>query len=91
MKIMVYLLVLANVVLFMWEFRYGAIDQGSKAEPQRGQQAIVLVSEVKTVAAVWKVDFTTLYPQGLDPLADNLLTEPFALEDFTGELLSAQR
>lgn len=90
MKIMVYLLVLVNIALFMWEFRYGALDSGDKAAPQPGQEPIVLVSEVKVVASVGDVDFTALYPPGLDPLADNLLTKPFALEDFTGELLSAQ-
>jgi hypothetical protein len=33
------------------------------------------------------VDYISLYPPGLDPLADNFLTEPFVLEDFIGDLL----
>jgi hypothetical protein len=76
---------LANVVLFMWEYRQGAFGQDSKAAQQQGREPIVLVSELKREAA--NVDFTSLYPPGLDPLADNLLTERPALENFIGEFL----
>ena len=85
MKILVLLIALANVVLFMWEYRQGAIGQAGKTSQPADREAIVLVSGLKKEAV--NVDFISLYPPGLDPLADNLLTEPFVVEDFTGELL----
>jgi hypothetical protein len=85
MKTLVLLIALVNVVLFMWEYRQGAFEQGSKAFQQPDRERIVLVSELKS--EVVNVDFTSLYPPGLDPLSDNFLTKPSVLEDFTGELL----
>jgi len=85
MKVLVLLIALANVVLFMWEYRQGAFDQGSKASQQPDREQIVLVSELKKEAV--NVDFISLYPPGLDPRSDNFLTEPSVLEDFIGELL----
>jgi hypothetical protein len=85
MKILVLLLALANVVLFMWEYRSGAFVQAVKTSQQADREPIVLVSELKN--EVVNVDFISLYPPGLDPLSDNLLAEHFTLEDFIGELL----
>jgi len=85
MKILVLLIALVNVMLFMWEYRQGAFEQGSKASQQPDREQIVLVSELKN--EVVDVDFTSLYPPGLDPLSDNFLTESAVLEDFAGELL----
>lgn len=85
MKILVLLVALLNVALFMWEYRHGAFEQVSKASQQPDPEQIVLVSELKN--EVVDVDFTSLYPPGLDPLSDNFLTEQFVLADFTGELL----
>lgn len=92
MKILFFLAVLANVVLFMWEFKYGAFERTTQASQQAGQERILLISELQVDRAVsdgsiTDVDFTSLYPPGLDPLADNLLTEQLDLEDFTGELM----
>ncbi len=81
MKILVLLIALANVALFMWEFRQGAFEQGSKASQQPDLEQIVLVSELKN--EVVNVDFISLYPPGLDPLSDNFLTKPSVLEDFS--------
>jgi hypothetical protein len=81
MKILVLLIALANVVLFMWEYRQGAFEQGSKAFQQTDREQIVLVSEVRN--EVVDVDFTSLYPPGLDPLSDNFFTESSILEDFS--------
>ncbi|MDP1774851.1 MAG: hypothetical protein Q8L15_21495 [Methylobacter sp.] len=81
MKILVLLIALANVVLFMWEYRNGAFEQVVKTSQRPNREPIVLVSELKKEAV--NVDFISLYPQGLDPLADNSLTEPFALKDFS--------
>jgi len=85
MKILVFLTALANVVLFMWEYRHGAFEQAAKTSQQPARESILLVRELKK--EVVDVDFISLYPPGLDPLSDNFLTEPFVLEDFTGELL----
>ncbi|HEY8095052.1 MAG TPA: hypothetical protein VIE65_03040 [Methylobacter sp.] len=85
MKVLVLLIALANVVLFMWEYRNGAFEQVAKLPQQPAREPILLVRELKK--EVVGVDFTSLYPPGLDPLSDNFLTEPFVLEDFTGELL----
>lgn len=85
MKILTLLIALANVVLFMWEYRYGAVEQDSKATQQQGRESIVLVSELRN--EVVNVDYISLYPPDLDPLADNFLTKPFVLEDFIGDLL----
>lgn len=85
MKLLVLLIVLANVVLFMWEYRNGAFEPAVKPPQQPGREPILLVNELKKEAV--HVDFTSLYPPGLDPLSDNFLTAPFVLEDFTGELL----
>lgn len=92
MKILVLLAALANIVLFMWEFKYGAFERHPPASQHQGQERILLVSELKSDRKVSNgpivdIDYISLYPPGLDPLADNLLTEPFVLEDFTGELL----
>jgi hypothetical protein len=81
MKILVLLIALANVVLFMWEYRQGAIGQAGKISQAADRETIVLVSELKKEVA--DVDFTSLYPPGLDPLSDNFLTEPAVLEDFS--------
>ncbi|MFZ2406206.1 MAG: hypothetical protein WAW41_13790 [Methylobacter sp.] len=80
MKILVLLAVLANVVVFMWEFRHGASDRGLKTSQQH--EPIVLVSELKADPPVLDTDFTSLYPPGLDPRSDNLLTEQPVLADF---------
>ncbi len=85
MKILVLLIALANVVLVMWEYRHGAFEQVAKTPQQPAREPILLVSELKK--EVVDIDFISLYPPGLDPLSNNLLTEPFVLEDFTGELL----
>lgn len=85
MKILVLLIALANVVLFMWEYRHGGLEPAGKASRQPSREPIVLVSELKR--EVVTVDFRSLYPPGLDPRADNLLMAPFALEDFIGERL----
>jgi hypothetical protein len=85
MKVLVLLIALANVVLFMWEYRHGAFVQANKTSPQPSREPIVLVSELRHELV--NVDFRSLYPPGLDTRADNLLTGPFALEDFIGELL----
>ncbi|MGR9012042.1 MAG: hypothetical protein ACU83U_00210 [Gammaproteobacteria bacterium] len=87
MKVFVLLVLLANVVLFMWEFKQGAFERDVKSSVQHGQEQILLVSELKAELPLVDVDFTSLYPPGLDPLANNLLTESLILEDFTGELL----
>ncbi len=88
MKVLFFLVLLANVALFMWEYRQGAFEQDSKAA-QQGREPIVLVSELRNASNEQgvNVDFTSLYPPGLDPLADNLLTEPAVLADFIGEFL----
>jgi len=80
MKILVLLVALLNVVLFMWEYRQGAFEQVTKDPQQQGGEPIVLVSELRN--ELLNVDFTSLYPPGFDPRSDNLLTEPFDLEDF---------
>ncbi|MBL6987013.1 MAG: hypothetical protein ISR72_08260 [Methylobacter sp.] len=90
MKIVVLLVSLANVVLFMWEFKQGAFEHDVKSSVQHGQEQILLVGELKAEQVKGDVDFTSLYPPGLDPLANNLLTESFVLEDFTGELLISE-
>ncbi|MGZ5620663.1 MAG: hypothetical protein ACXWFG_07325 [Methylobacter sp.] len=91
MKILFFAMVLTNIVLFMWEYRQGAFEQHNQAPQQHGQERILLVSELRTVfnGPVMDIDYTSLYPPGLDPLADNLLTEQLILEDFTGEFLSS--
>lgn len=88
MKILFFLVLLANVALLMWEYRQGAFEHDSKAAQQQGREPIVLVSELRKAAneQAVNVDFTSLYPPGLDPRSDNMLTEPFALADFIGEL-----
>jgi hypothetical protein len=85
MKILALLVALLNVVLFMWEYRQGAFEQGSKDAQQQGREPIVLVSELRNELV--NVDFTSLYPPGFDPRSDNLLTEPFDLEDFPATAL----
>lgn len=92
MKILFFLAVLANVALFMWEYKYGAFEEAIEADQQWGKEKILLVSELPAKLAVLNepvtdVDFTALFPQGLDPLADNLLTKQFFLKDFIGEFL----
>lgn len=89
MKILFFAVVLANIVVFMWEYRQGALSQVNKAPQQYGQERILLVSELQSDRSgpVMDIDFISLFPSGLDPLANNLLTEQFVLEDFTGELL----
>lgn len=94
MKILFFLAVLANLVVFMWEYKYGAFERSINASRQLGKEPILLVNEVKVnqldlKEKILDVDFTSLYPPGLDPRADNLVTEQFVLEDFTGELLSS--
>ncbi len=80
MKILFFLAVLANVVLFMWEFKHGAFEREVKTSPQPLRERIVLVSELKH--EVENVDFRSLYPRGLDPRSDNLLTEQPVFTDF---------
>ncbi len=84
MKVLFFLVLLANVALFMWEYRQGAFERDSKAAQQQGREPIVLVSELSNVSneQAVNVDFTSLYPPGLDPRADNLLTEQLVLADF---------
>ncbi|HEY8035443.1 MAG TPA: hypothetical protein VIF37_07640 [Methylobacter sp.] len=80
MKILFFAMVLANVVLFMWEFKYGAFEQAGKTQQQPAREQIVLVSELKN--EVINIDFRSLYPPGLDPQFNNLLTEQLVLADF---------
>ena len=92
MKILFFLVVLTNVVLFMWEYKYGEFEESIKTFQQRSKEQILLVCELKPKRVVSNepvtdIDFTALYPQGLDPLANNLLTEQFILKDFIGEFL----
>jgi hypothetical protein len=83
MKILFLLGALANVVLFMWEFKQGAFERSAEAVQQAGQERILLVSELENAnRVVSDVDFTALYPADLDPLANNLLTEQLVLEGF---------
>lgn len=81
MKVLVLLLALANVVLFMWEYRNGAFVQTAETSQQADREPIVLVSELKNEAV--NVDFISLYPPGLDPLINNMLTEQAVIEDFS--------
>jgi hypothetical protein len=61
----IFLAVLANVVLFMWEFKHGAFDQGVKISQQPLREPIVLVGELKAKLAVSAdVDFISLFPRG---------------------------
>ena len=89
MKILALLVALLNVVLFMWEYRQGAFEQDTKDAQQQGREPIVLVSELRNSSneQAVNVDFTSLYPPGFDPRSDNLLTEPFDLEDFPATAL----
>jgi len=83
MKILFFLATLANVVLFMWEFKHGAFDREVKTSQQPLREPIVLVGELKAKLAVSAdVDFISLFPRGLDPRSDNLLTEQPDLADF---------
>lgn len=89
MKILFLLAALANVVLFMWEFKNGAFEPPVKISQQPVREPMILVGELKH--EVVNVDFKSLYPPGLDPRSDNLLIEAFTLEDFTGDFfLSAE-
>ncbi|MDP1666043.1 MAG: hypothetical protein Q8L79_13065 [Methylobacter sp.] len=80
MKILFLLAALANVVLFMWEFRQGGFELNVKTSQQPLREPMVLVSELKH--DVVNVEFRSLYPPGLDPRSDNLLTEQLVLADF---------
>lgn len=80
MKVLFFTVVLANIAVFMWEFKYGAFEETGKTQQQPGREPIVLVSELKI--DVINVDFKSLYPPGLDPRFNNLLTEQLALTDF---------
>lgn len=55
MKVLVLLAALANVVLFMWEFRQGGFELNVKISQQPLQEPMVLVSELKREIA--NVDF----------------------------------
>jgi hypothetical protein len=79
MKVLFFAVVLANIVVFMWEYRQGAFGQVT-APQQPGREPIVLVRELKK--EVVNIDFISLYPPGLDPQFNNLLTEQLALTDF---------
>lgn len=90
MKILFFLAALANVVLLMWELKFGAFMHNDN-NFSLGDEQIMLVSELYISSApaeepVLNVDFTSLYPSGLDPLADNFLTEQPVLEDFIDDL-----
>ena len=85
MKVLFFLVLLANVVLLMWEYRQGGFEQAGKAAQQQGREPIVLVSELRK--EVVNVDFTSLYPPGLDPRSDNLLTKQPTFDDFVAKLL----
>lgn len=80
MKVLFFAVVLANIAVFMWEFKYSAFEQAGKDPQQPGREPIVLLSELKI--DVINVDFRSLYPPGLDPRFNNLLTEQLALTDF---------
>lgn len=80
MKVLFFAVVLVNIAVFMWEFKYSAFEQAGKTQQQPGREPIVLVSELKI--DVINVDFRSLYPPGLDPRFNNLLTEQLALTDF---------
>lgn len=83
MKILFFLAVLANVVLFMWEFKHGAFEREVKTSQQPLREPIVLVGELNAKLAVSAdVDFISLFPRGLDPRSDNLLTEQPVFTDF---------
>lgn len=47
MKILFFLAALANVVLFMWEFRQGAFERDAKTAQQPLRERVLLVSELK--------------------------------------------
>lgn len=52
MKILFFLVVCANVALFMWEYRTGAfapVIEISEQDADSGQEQILLVSELKNV------------------------------------------
>lgn len=85
MKILFLLAALANVTLFMWEFKHGAFEPAVKTSQQSIREPIVLVGELKH--EVVNIDFKSLYPPGLDPRSDNLLTEQFVVADFIDALL----
>lgn len=66
MKVLVLLATLANVVLFMWEFRQGAFEREVKISQQPLRERVLLVSELKAKLAVSAdVDFISLFPRGL--------------------------
>ncbi len=71
---------MADVVLFMWEFKQGAFEGDVKTSQQTLRERVLPVSELKHEVA--NIDFRSLFPPGLDPLADNLLTEQPVLADF---------
>lgn len=54
MRILVLLLIVANIALFMWEYKSGAVDMlatNTEQDTQSNQEAILLVSELKTEQA----------------------------------------
>ena len=59
------------------------------------KEQIILVSEQHLNSEpldepVLNVDFVSLFPAGLDPLADNLLIQKIEREDFTGDILLSE-
>lgn len=80
MKVLFFPAALANVVLFMWEFRQGAFERDVKISQQPLRERVLLVNELKHEVA--NVDFRSLFPPGLDPPADNLLTVQPVLANF---------
>jgi hypothetical protein len=86
MKILFFLAVFAGGMWFIREYSQVAFGQAAINSEQRRHEWAAL--NAIRYGPMTDVDYISLFPPGLDPLADNLLTLPFVLEDFTGELLS---
>jgi hypothetical protein len=85
MKILFFLAIFGAALVFIREYKQSASGQlGISSEQRQYERAVI---NVAGYGPMTEVDYISLFPPGLDPLADNLLTQPFVLEDFTGELL----
>jgi hypothetical protein len=72
MKTLFFLVVIANVALFIWEFKTGAFDPVTEISEQNAdldQEQILLVSELKNVPQV-----ITPAPVSEQPVAENAST-----------------